>query len=296
MKGTVSEEKLASVQSAIIELAQLSLAFGRVERQTAHADGRPESDTDHTVMLGWIAPALAELVNVAHGFQRYNVGLIAQYALIHDMPEVYAGDTPTIRLTETEAMVKEEKEAVAAAKLRAQFRNRLPWVARMVREYESQWRQEAKFVRAVDKLLPKIVYLVDNGASLRRGNVTKEEFSLMVAKQRPLMLRWINDKLVMGLYDQLCAKVLLEWPETTSAAPQQPGPPVHKLRVVGRQISMIHLGCLHPEDGLTCPYTVAYSQAVKGSGFNEEIDNWGLLMQGDYTVQLDERGELKFAD
>jgi hypothetical protein len=45
-------------------LARLALQFGLVDRTACyHADRRTrESDTDHTVMLTWIAPALADLL------------------------------------------------------------------------------------------------------------------------------------------------------------------------------------------------------------------------------------------
>jgi 5'-deoxynucleotidase YfbR-like HD superfamily hydrolase len=43
-------------------------------------------------MLGLIACAFA----AAH-LPDLDVGLIAQYALVHDLVEVYAGDTPTLR-------------------------------------------------------------------------------------------------------------------------------------------------------------------------------------------------------
>jgi hypothetical protein len=47
---------------------------------------QPESDTDHTVMLALIACALAPIVDA-----RLDVGLVAQYALVHDLVEAYAG-------------------------------------------------------------------------------------------------------------------------------------------------------------------------------------------------------------
>ena len=47
--------------AAVIDLGRLAMAFGRIDRTACyHPDGGPrESDSDHTVMLGWIAPALA---------------------------------------------------------------------------------------------------------------------------------------------------------------------------------------------------------------------------------------------
>ena len=79
--------------NAALDLARLCLQFGRVERITRHEDGvRLETDTDHTVMLGIFACAFA--ASFAPGL---NTGLIAQFAMIHDLVEVYAGDTVTMQ-------------------------------------------------------------------------------------------------------------------------------------------------------------------------------------------------------
>lgn len=49
-----------------ISLAKLALRFSRVERATFHEDGvRPETDSDHTVMLGLVACQLAPQAHAA---------------------------------------------------------------------------------------------------------------------------------------------------------------------------------------------------------------------------------------
>jgi hypothetical protein len=66
---------------AIVDLGRLVLRFGRTYRITLHDDGTtPESDTDHTVMLALIACALAPTVDT-----RLDMGLVGQYALVHDL-------------------------------------------------------------------------------------------------------------------------------------------------------------------------------------------------------------------
>ena len=96
--------------TAVLGLGGLSLAFGRVERATRHEDGTtPESDTDHTVMLGLIGCSLAPLVCAD-----LDLGLIAQYALVHDVVEVHAGDTNTLR--QPDADTKAAKKALEVAK------------------------------------------------------------------------------------------------------------------------------------------------------------------------------------
>ncbi len=45
---------------AVVDLGRMALAFGRIDRITFYEDGgTPESDSDHTVMLGLVACAFA---------------------------------------------------------------------------------------------------------------------------------------------------------------------------------------------------------------------------------------------
>lgn len=87
-------------------LARISLAFGRVERLTRHEDGiRPETDTDHTVMLGLVACELAPT--------SLDRAAVAAYALVHDLLEVYAGDTQTLIVSENSLATKKSREIEA---------------------------------------------------------------------------------------------------------------------------------------------------------------------------------------
>lgn len=156
----------------VLELGRLSLAFGRVDRVTKHEDGEMfESDTDHTVMLGLIAVAYAE--RFAPHLDR---GAIAQFALVHDLVEAYAGDTPTAHiLTEIESKEKEEREAAALQRLHDQFDGIFPWIADTIEQYERLDTPEACFVKFVDKVLPKITHTLNSGAALPAFGMDKEK-------------------------------------------------------------------------------------------------------------------------
>ncbi len=153
-----------STIEALLDLAKLSLAFGRVDRVTRHPDGITlESDTDHTVMLGLVACAFAE--RFAPELDR---GLIAQFALVHDLVEVYAGDTPTGHiLTEGDHMSKEEREAEALERIRKEFDGELPWIGETIARYESLDTPEARFIKVIDKSLPKMVNIFNNGVTFK---------------------------------------------------------------------------------------------------------------------------------
>lgn len=151
----------------VIELAQLCLRFARVNRVTYHEDGkRLETDADHTVMLGIVACAFAERFA-----PHLNLGLVAQFALVHDLVEAYAGDTNTLKISVERAQKKEEVETVALAKIIDQFGIALPWVCATIYQYDRLDTPEARFIKTLDKVLPKITHALNKGAALREHGV-----------------------------------------------------------------------------------------------------------------------------
>jgi putative hydrolase of HD superfamily len=167
--------------SAVVELGRLALAFGRIDRTAVYHPDRvtPESDTDHTVMLGWVACAVA-----ARYFPQLDLGLVAQYALVHDAPEVYAGDTPTLRITAEGRAAKAAREHAAVLRLDTEFGECLPWFPAVISDYETQQVPEARYVRAVDKILPKIVHLLDGCTGLLEQGMHRVELADMLTRQR----------------------------------------------------------------------------------------------------------------
>lgn len=160
----------SELADAVVNLGRLSLAFGRVDRITYHPDGStPESDTDHTVMLGLVACALA------HG-TGLDVGLVAQFALVHDLVEVYAGDTPTLRALAADAKAdKRAREHAALLRIKEEFGGTLWWLPETLINYENQVVGEARFVRALDKLLPKVTHILNGCRTLREQGMEPAE-------------------------------------------------------------------------------------------------------------------------
>lgn len=138
------------------KLGELTLRFAQVNRVTRFPDGvTPESDTDHTVMLGLIACAYA-----AKDAKHLDIGKIAQFALVHDLIEAYAGDTDTFGMhaDPKKKHDKEEREAAALARLEKECGTTLPWITETIHEYESLSSPEARFVKSMDKTLPKVTH------------------------------------------------------------------------------------------------------------------------------------------
>lgn len=169
------------LRRVVRDLGVLALDFGQVNRATYHPDGvTPESDTTHTVMLGLLACALAERID-----RDLNVGAVAQLALVHDLPEAYAGDTPTLRLpTAWQQADKEQREEYARGQLAREFGNVLPWIPLTVNFYEGRTCPEADFVWGVDKICPKITHIANGGATLKKIGMGVADLPELVERYR----------------------------------------------------------------------------------------------------------------
>ena len=188
----------ASVQ-AIIDLGRFALTFGMINRITCHPDGTTfESDTDHTVMLGLVACAFAE--RFAPELDR---GRIAEFALVHDLVEVYAGDTATARImTDADNLDKEEREMAALARIREEFDAELPWIGETIAAYERRDTPEARFIKVVDKALPKITNILNGGVTFKGQKHDVETGREFLLHQREKLSRTYGE-------DQPAAMMLL---------------------------------------------------------------------------------------
>lgn len=193
----------AGLYEPIKKLAELALRFSKVDRATRLLDGSPESDTDHTVMLAWVAPALA-----ARCADDLDVGLVCQFAVVHDAPEVFAGDTPTLRITAEQRAVKAERERLATRAWALMFATSLPWLPEMIYRYEGREEREARFVWALDKVIVKIANLAAGCYDITAQRVTAEEFVTMRTEQRSKLEEQAGEfDGLLRLYDRLCAEV-----------------------------------------------------------------------------------------
>jgi 5'-deoxynucleotidase YfbR-like HD superfamily hydrolase len=168
---------------ALIEIARLALMFGRVDRITLHEDGiRPETDTDHTVMLMLCAVTVHASVP---RLPAMNLGMVLKFALIHDLVEAVAGDTPAYKLSAEAREAKELREAEALRILGETFEafRETDWLPGLIAEYEAQVAVEARFIRLLDKMMPKLTHALNLGATLRRRGETPLGLAQEVGRQ-----------------------------------------------------------------------------------------------------------------
>lgn len=188
-------------------VAALALAFGRVTRATRHEDGvRPESDAEHAVMLGLLACPIA----VGMGMRS---GRAAEYALVHDLAEAYCGDTNSFDIGPAAAARKAEVEAAAIARLRADFAD-VPWLLRRVAEYEAQDEPEARLVRYLDKVTPKLTHRLNGAAAIREMGKSFDDFR-RAHRAQGAMLRERYPELaerIGPIFDAVSGRAEAAWP------------------------------------------------------------------------------------
>ena len=147
----------------LLALSRLVLRFGQVHRVTLDAEGRPESDTTHTVMLALLAGALC-----GHEEVPLDREAVVALALVHDLAEAYAGDVSTVRaLSLSAAAAKAAREEDALDLIRQELAG-LPWIVALIDRYEAQACPESRWVRYLDKVLPKLTHR-DNGCVVPRA-------------------------------------------------------------------------------------------------------------------------------
>lgn len=112
---------------------------------------RYENDAEHSFLVATVGCALAHQLD-----QGLDLGKISQYALAHDLVEVYAGDT-TIWAPKEEHDTKVDREEQALKTIEKNFSMHFPWISETIKQYEKFEDPESCFVYALDKIIPYIV-------------------------------------------------------------------------------------------------------------------------------------------
>jgi putative hydrolase of HD superfamily len=153
----------------LIELQELLLKFQAVERYTRnpHNTEKRENDVEHSYHLAMAAWLLAPHFAL-------NKDRAIRIALAHDLVEVYSGDTFAYG-KQSELRTKDSREHQALKKLQKEW----PDFAEMtesIEDYKNKTSDEAKFVYALDKVMPIIMNVLSKGIVWRTHRVTIEAF------------------------------------------------------------------------------------------------------------------------
>lgn len=163
-------EKLAFLENKKL-LNQLEFAveidkMKQIFRINLLADGsRRENDAEHSWHFAIMAMLLEE-----YSAEKVDIGRVIKIALVHDLVEVYAGDTYAYDAKGNED--KEEREKKAAEKL---FGMLEPAQAEFFRslwdEFEEKSTPEAKYANAIDRIQPLMLNYLTDGKTWQQNQV-----------------------------------------------------------------------------------------------------------------------------
>ncbi len=158
----IKNEKLLNQIKFVVTVDEMK----NILRRNLVVDGsRRENDAEHSWHLAIMAIILEE-----YSAEKVNVEHVIKIALVHDLVEVYAGDTFAYDKKGNED--KEEREIAAANKL---FGILDPEQGAEIRalwdEFEAKSTPEAKYANAVDRLQPLILNYLTNGHTWKLGDV-----------------------------------------------------------------------------------------------------------------------------
>ncbi len=138
---------------------------------------RNENDAEHSWSVALMACLLAEHIDSS-----LDIGKVCQFAVVHDLAEIYAGDTNVFG-PEDEHQTKQEREERALRELQNDFAH-FPWLVTTLTAYEQQNTAEAKFVRSIDKLVPLLFDYITEGIYFREHKYTLEDYKAGIERPR----------------------------------------------------------------------------------------------------------------
>lgn len=153
-------------------LDTLSNTYADVRRATLDREGNAEADGRHAIHLMKLAVPYA-----ARYYPYLDTGKIAVYALLHDIVEAYADDTPSLGISAAQMEQKNLIEAQALETLEKEYGDAFPELVQLVEAYESLSDDEAKFNKTFDKLDPGFTHFYTRGSQLlNRYNYDRPNF------------------------------------------------------------------------------------------------------------------------
>ncbi len=150
----------------LVEFQKLLAQFSQIDRRLHRRHGkamRQENDSEHSYNLAMTAFLLSE------HFPNLNQAMLLKYALVHDLVELHAGDTYAYA-PEAVIATKLEREANAAQQLKREWPD-FPELHKLIHDYEVHADPEAKFIYALDKIMPVMQIFIHEGYTWKKQDI-----------------------------------------------------------------------------------------------------------------------------
>lgn len=157
----MTEQNTKQAVDDLFVLSDIVYSFMNIQRKTV-IHGRRETDGEHTLHLQFLAVAYA-----ARYHPELNVGKVALYCMIHDLVEVYAGDTPTLVASADEMIAKDRRETEALERLKQELGGKWDFIVEQLEAYELLTDNESRYVRTFDKCDPGFTHYNNKGEVLQ---------------------------------------------------------------------------------------------------------------------------------
>ena len=162
----IENKKLQKQIEFAIEIDKMK----QILRRNLIADGsKREDDAAHSWHLAVMAMLLEE-----YSAEKIDVNRVIKIALVHDLVEVYAGDTFAYDSKGYED--KEEREKEAATKLFGMLESEQGSQIRALwDEFEEGETAEAKYANAIDRIQPLLLNYLTDGHTWKMGGVSSAQ-------------------------------------------------------------------------------------------------------------------------
>lgn len=158
----IKNEKLKRQIEFAITIDKMKNVF----RRSLITDGsRRENDAEHSWHFAMLAMLLEE-----YSAEKINIERVLKIALVHDLVEVYAGDT--FAYDSKGNADKFEREIAAAEKLFGSLDEEQGAEMRALwDEFEEMETPEARYANAIDRIQPLMLNFMTNGHTWKQGDV-----------------------------------------------------------------------------------------------------------------------------
>ncbi|PMJ92483.1 HD domain-containing protein [Vibrio sp. 10N.261.55.A7] len=160
-------ERLAKQLALVIELDQLKSVLRRTRVKSAQ--GRLENSAEHSWHVALMAILMEE-----HANESVDIARVVKMLLLHDIVEIDAGDTFVYDVAAS--LEQEEKELKAAQRLFAMLPSDQGGELMTIwSEFEAAASADARFAKALDRIIPMMLNFHNNGQSWIEHQVTSEQ-------------------------------------------------------------------------------------------------------------------------
>ena len=188
--SSIKDLNLQKQLSFIVEVDKIK----NIMRRTLLIDGsRRENDAEHSWHLAIMAMLLTEYAED----KNFTLDKVLKMVIVHDLVEVYAGDTFAFDVQGN--IEKKEKEKLSADKLFSQLpENQGKQLRKLWEEFDEAKTPDARYAAALDRLQPFIHNLCTEGHTWVQAKVNREQVykrSGLSMEVLPALKPWMEEQI-----------------------------------------------------------------------------------------------------